>query len=134
MGEKEPYATQEERNKLVIHYDNVTPLEVAPGASSHIISTDRVTIESIVFEPNSHYPPHCHEAEQIMLLRDGAGDELVDGKLYHLEKGDVIIIPSNIEHGLHVSDKGCRFIVVSSPPRYDLMARLEASKNESGLK
>ena len=134
MARKEPYATQEERNKFVVHYDDVTPLEVAPGANSRIISTDRVTIESIFFEPNSHYPPHRHEAEQIMILMDGAGDEIADGKLYHLEKGDVIILPSNIEHGLYVSDKGCHFIVVSSPPRHDLMAKLEALKEKSGLK
>lgn len=134
MKKKEPYATPEERTKFVVHYDDVLPLEVAPRANSRLISTDRVTIESIVFAPNSHYPPHRHEAEQIMILLDGAGDEIADGKLYHLEKGDVIILPANIEHGLYVSDKGCRFIVVSSPPRHDLMAKLKALKEKLELK
>jgi quercetin dioxygenase-like cupin family protein len=131
VEKKEPYATEEEYNKLVVHYDDVPPLEVGPGAKSRIISTDKVTVESITFEPNSHYPPHRHEAEQIMILMDGAGDEIADGKLYHLEKGDVIILPSNIEHGLYVSDKGCHFIIVSCPPRHDLMAKLKALKGES---
>ncbi len=56
---------------------------------------------------------------------DGAYNAIIDGKLYHLEKGDVAIIPSNIEHGAYVSDKGCRVIEVFSPPRQDLAAKLE---------
>jgi len=132
MEGKEPYATQEEFNRRVVRYTDVPPVEVSPGAKSHIISTEKVTIEFITFEPNSRFPVHRHEAEQNMIVMDGTCDELVDGKLYHLEKNDIIIIPSNIEHGARVSDRGCRFIVCSAPPRQDLETKLKAVKN--GLK
>lgn len=56
----------------------------------------------------------------------------VDGKLYHLEEGDVIILPSNLEHGTYVSDRGLRAIDVFSPLRQDIVAKLEAVKKSLG--
>ncbi len=55
----------------------------------------------------------------------------VDGKLYHLEEGDVITLPSNLEHGTYVSDRGLRAIDIFSPPRQDIVAKLEAAKKKA---
>jgi len=47
-------------------------------------------------------------------------------ELYHLEAGDVLIVPSDVEHGNYTSDRGLHMIEVFSPPRQDLVAKLEA--------
>jgi len=128
MEKKEPYATEEEFNQRVIRYRDVPIVELFPGVKSHIVSTKRMTVNFLTEAPNSQSAIHHHESEQIMIVTDGACDMTVDGKLYHLEEGDVIILPSNLEHGTYVSDRGLRAIDVFSPPRQDIVAKLEEVK------
>lgn len=132
MEKKEPYATQEEYNRRVIRYRNVPLIELGPGSKSHIVSAERLTVSFVTAEPNIHFATHRHEPEQIAIITGGACDYMVGGKLYHLEEGDVLIVPSNLEHGNYISDRGLRMIEVFSPPRHDLVAKLEAVKK--GLK
>jgi len=121
---KEPYASQEEFSKRVIHYPDVPLVELVPGSKSHIVSAENITVSFLTQEPNAYFPPHRHESEQVMIVADGGQDEIVEGKLYHLKKGDVIILPSNIEHGGYISETGCKAIDIFSPPRNDLVAKL----------
>jgi quercetin dioxygenase-like cupin family protein len=65
-----------------------------------------------------------------VIVNDGACDFMVDGRLYHLEEGDVLLIPSNVEHGNYSSDRGLRMIEVFSPPRYDLVEKQQALQKE----
>lgn len=125
MERKEPYASQEEFNKRVVHYPDVPPVEVFPGATSHLVSVQNITLSFITLNPNITTAPHRHESEQLMIVVDGEVDQVVEGKTYHLKKGDVIHMPSNAEHGAFVSDKGCQAIDVFSPPREDLVAKLK---------
>ena len=74
---------------------------------------------------------HRHEQEQIMIVIDGACDEIIEGKLYHLEEGDVVILHSNTEHGGYISERSCRVIDIFCPPRQDYVAKLEAVKKGS---
>lgn len=128
MERKEPYATQEEFNKRVIRYRDVPALELAPGAKSYIVSAERIMVSFLSFDPDILVPVHHHENEQIMTVTDGACDVITGGKLYRLEKGDVIIFPPNVEHGGYISDRGCHAIDIFSPPRQDYMAKLEEVK------
>ncbi len=128
MKGKEPYATQEEFNKRVVHYHDVPLVELAPGLKSHIVSAEKMTVSFATAEPGSKVGIHQHEAEQILVVMDGTCDAVVAGRLYRLGQGDVVIIPPNIEHGVYVSDTGCRVIDIFSPSRQDLVAKLEAVK------
>ncbi len=127
-AKKEPYVTRKEFDKRVIRYREVPPFEVAPGVKVNLVSAEKLSIIFSSMEPNATVPLHRHEAEQIMIVVDGAGDQIADGKLYHLEKGDVFIAPSNLEHGTYVSGQGLKTIEAFSPPRHDYVARLEALK------
>lgn len=128
MERKEPYATQEEYNRSITHYRNVTLIDLVPGIQSHIVSADRIMLSFLTAQPNSVMHNHHHEAEQLMVVLDGALDLVIEGKLHHMEKGDVVILPSNVEHGAYVSDKGCTVIDIFSPPRQDFIAKLEEVK------
>ena len=128
MERKEPYATQEEFDKQIIRYRDVPPIDLAPGIKCHLVSAEKLSIFFSMMEPNSQVPIHQHEAEQIMVIAEGSCDAIADGKLYQLEKGDVLIVPSNAEHGVYVSEKGCQTIEAFSPPRHDLVEKLEAQK------
>jgi len=131
MERKEPYATEEEFNKRVIRYRDIPLVELVPGSNSHIVSTERMTVSFLTMAPNSHFAVHRHEQEQIMIVIDGACDEIIEGKLYHLEEGDVVILHSNTEHGGYISERSCRVIDIFCPPRQDYVAKLEAVKKGS---
>ena len=128
MERKEPYATQEELNKRVIRYRNIPPVELVPGGKAHILSSDRMTAIFVTLAPNAIVPVHHHEPEQVMIVIEGECDQLAGGKLYHLKEGDVMIYPSNAEHGTYVSDKGLRTIEFFNPIRQDYMEKLAAVK------
>ena len=132
MEKKEPYATQEEFNQRVIRYRDIPLVELVPNGKAHILSSERMTVIFVNLAPNAVVPVHKHEPEQIMMVVGGECDQIADGKLYHLKEGDVIIYPSNVEHGTYASEKGLRTIEVFAPVRQDYMERLAAVKKELG--
>ena len=125
MERKEPYASQEEFTKRVVRYRDIPLIELGPGAKAHLVSAERITISFITQEPDCHFLTHHHESEEIVIVLDGERDEIVEGKLYPIKAGDVLIVPSNSEHGSYTYDRGCKVIEVFSPPRKDLVAKLE---------
>ncbi len=128
MERKEPHASQEEHSQHVIRYTDVPTIELAPGIKTHIISAEKITLSIASGEPNAKLPAHRHESEQMLIVMDGAIDLAVEGKRYRLEKGDVIVLPSNTEHGGYISERGLSAIDVFSPPRHDFVAKLEEVK------
>ena len=65
------------------------------------------------------------EAEQIMIVIDGYMDEIIEGKLYSVKKGDVLTLPSNMEHGGRIGEVDCSVIDIFSPPREDFVEKLK---------
>ena len=128
MEKKEPYASQEEYDKRIIHYEDTTAFYPHPSVKAHIVSSKKMTVALLAVEPNTYVPVHQHEHEQIMIAIDGAIDLVIDGKLYPFKKGDVVVFPSNLGHGGYVSDEGYSGIDVFSPPRDDFIAKVEEAK------
>jgi len=128
MEKKESYATTEEYNQRVVRQQDIPVMELIPGARNYIVSTERITVSFVTLEPDIYVPPHRHEPEQIVIVNEGACDFMVDGKLYHLEKGDILTIPPNVAHGNYSSSRGLQMIEVFSPPRYDFVEKLKALK------
>ena len=125
METKEPRASQEEFNKRVTHYRDVPPIELGPGAKANLVCAERMTVSFITQEANCHFHPHHHEPEEIVIVLEGERDEIVDGRLYRIQEGDVLTIASDVEHGSYTYDEGCKVIEVFSPPRNDLVAKLQ---------
>ena len=126
MEKKEPYASQEELSKRVTHYADVPVVELGPGVKVHIVSAERITVTFGTLAPSICAAVHHHENEQMMVIVDGECDFILAGKLYPMKKGDVIIVPSNTEHGAYSSEKGCQFMDIFSPPRQDFVEKLRA--------
>lgn len=120
---KEPYATVEEYSQYIVNKDCVPWTELVPGANSRLVWGDRIMVSFITMSPWSVFPEHRHEAEQIMIVVDGYMDEMIDGKLYRVKKGDVIKLPSNIPHGGYLYDVPCSAIDIFSPVRPDYLEK-----------
>ena len=85
LGEKTPaeYFTGTARLNLLVRQDE----------------TGSYAIANVVFEPGSRTNWHTHPAGQILLITDGRGYYHERGEAVRpLAKGDVVIIPSAIEH------------------------------------
>jgi 4-carboxymuconolactone decarboxylase len=61
--------------------------------------TGNYSVGNVVFEPGCRNNWHTHPAGQVLLVIDGKGYYKEKGKpARFLTKGDVVVIPSNIEH------------------------------------
>ena len=127
-----PYATPEEAKDRVIHHPDLPPIKMAPPVENRIVSGERITVNFAIMEPNSYFPTHQHEHEQITMITEGSADILFVGKIYHLEKGDAMVLTPNIEHGFHSLDKGCVIIDIFSPARPDMAAKQKEAIDKSG--
>jgi len=123
MGDREPHASEQEFKKRVVQYADVPLTELVPGSTSHLVVGERILVSFLTMSANSYFPPHRHEAEQIMIVLDGYIDEIIEGKLYSAKKGDVLILPSNIVHGGYIGEVDCRVIDIFSPPREDYLEK-----------
>ena len=121
---KEPVATAEEFKSRVIHFPDLPPVELVKGANSKLIAGEQSMISFLTMEKNSYFAPHRHKQEQIMIVLDGYCDEIIEGKLYRVKKGDVIVLPSNIEHGAYMYDQDVQVIDVFGDVRADYLLKM----------
>src|SRR5262245_505439 len=121
---KEPVATADEFKSHVIHYPDLPPVELVKGANSKLIAGEQSMISFLTMDKNSYFAPHRHKQEQIMIVLDGYCDEIIEGKLYRVKKGDVIVLPSNIEHGAYMYDQDVTVIDVFGDVRADYLLKM----------
>ena len=123
ISPREPAATAEEFKSHVIHYPDLPPVELVKGSNSRLIAGEQSMISFLKMDAHSYFAPHHHTQEQIMIVLDGDCDEIIDGKLYHVKKGDVIVLPSNIVHGAYIGNTDVQVIDVFGEVRGDYMMK-----------
>ena len=121
---KEKVATPEEFKSHVIHYPDLPPVELVKGSNSRLIAGEESMISFLKMDAHSYFAPHRHKQEQIMIVLDGSCDEIIEGKLYKVKKGDVIILPPNIEHGAYIGDQDVQVIDVFGEVRSDYLLKM----------
>ena len=121
---KEPVATAEEFKAHVIRPTDLPATELVKGSNSRLVVGEQVMISFLKMDAHSYFAPHHHRQEQIMILLEGYCDEIIDGKLYRVNKGDVIILPSNVEHGAYIGDEDVHVIDVFGDVRGDYMMKM----------
>jgi len=113
-------AMQEDQQKYIVRpYEEVPLTELVPGSLSHLIGGENVMISFLTMKAGSAFELHSHPQEQIMIVIEGYCDEIVEDKIYRVQKGDVIYLPANIEHGAFIREVDCKAIDIFSPPRED---------------
>ena len=63
-------------------------------------------------------------SEQIMIVLSGWCDEIIEGKLYRVKAGDVVVLPSNVVHGAYIGDEDVQVIDVFGSPRADYLMKM----------
>jgi len=88
-----------------------------PGAKMWAVGLENAMLTYFELEPNTVFPEHSHEAEQITLVLEGELTFAYDGKEVMLKLGDVIAIPSNVVHSAFTGVLSCKAVDAWSPPR-----------------
>lgn len=60
----------------------------------------------VEWKESAHFPPHLHDAIELVYVTDGTVELGVGQELYHMEKGDFAIIFPNVIHHYQVFTKG----------------------------
>ncbi len=88
-----------------------------PGAEMWAVALEKSMLTYFELEPKTVFPVHSHEAEQITLVLEGELHFSFEGKTVTLGAGDVVAMPSNVEHGATTGNAPCRAVDAWSPPR-----------------
>ena len=98
--------------------DSQESKELFPGFEAKFIHSDNMTVTFVDIKAGAELPEHSHPHEQITFVREGKLQIVMNDIDYLLEKGEVLVIPSNAPHkGLAISD--CRVLDVFNPIRED---------------
>ncbi|WP_455645940.1 cupin domain-containing protein [Methanosphaera sp.] len=73
--------------------------------SKEIIKKETGTITIFAFDKDEGLSEHTAPFDAIVQVIDGILEIKIDGKLNTLHKGDMIIMPANIPHALHATEK-----------------------------
>ncbi|RJQ21722.1 MAG: cupin domain-containing protein [Nitrospiraceae bacterium] len=92
-----------------------------PGAKMWAVGLDKAMLTYFEMEPNTKFPEHSHEAEQITLILEGELTFSYEGKTVALKSGDVIAIPSNIVHAASTGGESCKAVDAWSPVRKEFL-------------
>jgi quercetin dioxygenase-like cupin family protein len=102
--------------------DDLALRTVLPGAMMWAVGLDRAMLTYFELEPDTVFPEHCHEAEQITLVLEGELTFVYDGNEVALGPGDVVAIPSNAVHSAYTGKGRCRAVDAWSPVREEYLA------------
>jgi quercetin dioxygenase-like cupin family protein len=120
---QERRATDEEMERVKRCW-RLPQIELGPGAMAYLFGSERMSVSFITQAPNITFKTHSHDNEEIVIVLDGERDEIVDGVLYRIKSGDIMVVPPGAVHGSHTYEQGCKVIEIFAPPRQDLLARL----------
>lgn len=125
MERKEPLASKEELERRILTPEGAPVIDLGSHGSAHALVGEKTMLSFVDMPANSYADPHRHEGiEQTTILLEGDADFVVEGKVYPIHKGDILIFAPNEEHGAYVGPNGARVLDVFSPPRPDLLEKL----------
>jgi quercetin dioxygenase-like cupin family protein len=109
-------------HQIKIYGKNDLPLKPAvPGAQMWAVGLEKAMLTYFEMAPDTQFPEHSHEAEQITLILEGELAFACEGKTVTLKPGEVIAIPSNVRHSARTGTATCRAVDAWSPVRKEYM-------------
>lgn len=109
-------------SKIKVYPKHELPLRPnVPGAKMWAVGLEKVMLTYFEIEPNTKFPEHSHEAEQITMVLEGELTFAYEEKEITLKSGDVISIPSNTLHSAFTGSTPCKAVDAWSPVRKEFL-------------
>ena len=125
MDRREPVASKEQYAARVMHVGRGSVVDLGSHGEANILCGDRVMLSYVDMPANSYAEPHSHaDTEQVTIMLKGDADFVVEGIVYSVREGDVLIFGPDEMHGAYVGPNGARVLDVFTPPRADLLAQM----------
>jgi quercetin dioxygenase-like cupin family protein len=99
-------------------WDEIALEKVTEMVSRKIISGEREMLAQTYLKRGALVPVHTHDCEQMTYVLDGALRFVVAGEEVTVREGDLLLIPSGIEHQAEALDDTFA-LDVFAPPRAD---------------
>jgi quercetin dioxygenase-like cupin family protein len=93
--------------------------------SRKIITGDKAMVAQVFLNKGAVVPAHKHESEQLTYILEGALEFQIEGKTLVVAKGEVLAIPSNVEHQA-VALEDTLDLDIFSPIRTDWLSGTDA--------
>jgi quercetin dioxygenase-like cupin family protein len=104
----------------IINIDDYPRYEIAEGVVFCPVFGKNLSLNFVVFPPQSGFPTHAHPEEQISIVREGTMEITVGDITRLVVPGDVIVFPPDVPHSGRTGALACRLIDTFSPPREGL--------------
>lgn len=117
------------KKKYVYRIEDIPLIPLTDKVSTRFLLGERIMLSFIEQPPGAEFPLHKHDAEQVLIILEGAEEHIVDGKTIHMEAGDVCVHPPNVEHGGR-TPTGFKGIDIFVPPREDYIELVKKHHKE----
>jgi len=97
---------------------------IEPGKVTRKVKAygEKTMMVEVIFEENCTGAAHSHPHEQLSYCLEGKFDFTIGDSRVIISRGDSVLIPGGIIHGVVCLEKG-RLLDVFSPPREDFLFR-----------
>lgn len=113
----------------IINLNEQEPREIVAGYFAKIAHSQNMTVVHWEIEARADLDEHVHNYEQITTVIEGEFQVALNGEIYKLKAGDVIVIPKNTKHsGLALTK--CKTIDIFTPVRKDYLRGETEGHNE----
>lgn len=93
-----------------------------PGANMWAVGLEKAMLTYFEMAPDTVFPEHSHEAEQITFVLEGTLTFTYEGEQVTVNPGEVIAIPSNIKHSVRTGSAPCKAVDAWSPVRKEYIS------------
>lgn len=105
-------------HQIKVYGKSELPLKPAvAGAMMWAVGLEKAMLTYFEMAPDTQFPMHSHEAEQITLVLEGELTFAYEGETVILKPGEVIAIPSNVKHSVRTGSMPCKAVDAWSPVR-----------------
>lgn len=106
-------------------FSEVTVLDAGDGITLQPVSGDSLMLSQVTMPANVVAAVHTHSEEKIGLVVSGSCEFILGGVTRTLGPGDIYHVPAGVPHGPRTLDEECVLVDVFSPPRPDLLSRMD---------
>jgi quercetin dioxygenase-like cupin family protein len=106
-------------------WDELALEKVTEMISRKVVTGEREMLAQIYLKKGCVVPMHSHESEQITYVLQGALRFLIDGEQITVREGEVLLIPSWVEHQAEALDDTFE-LDVFSPIRQDWLDKTDS--------